>query len=87
MSAKKRSLREITNLVKRLRSFGAISIKIDEIELTFLPDEVEASQKVVDTVKDIVHVHEKAKLIKDPLDAQMTGEEDDPDLYLSATNE
>lgn len=82
-SSKQRTLREITNLIKRLRDMKAVNIKVGDIECTFLPEETPQAKKITETInnhlnksKDRVDALVPAdKEFKDPVD------DDDPDLF------
>jgi hypothetical protein len=86
MQDRKRTIREIMNLVTRLRDQGAVSIEIDGVKATFLPKELEQSQPIVNTIQDVIHIQERAieKTEKEEVKAL---EDEDPDLFMSANNE
>ena len=83
-SSKIRTLREITNLIKRLREMGAISIKIGDVESTFLPKETTQAKEVTDIIKS--HIDSSKERVQSlfPPDKEFQKpkeEEDDPDLF------
>lgn len=86
MDTRQRTMRELKNLINYLRDEkGAISIKVDNIECTFLPkDEIQA-KPIVDTINSIVTVKDNTKKEDDPNEVKDIYE--DEDLFMSAKNE
>jgi len=81
---KRRTLREITNIIERLREMGAVSIEIEDIKSTFLPKEAAKAKEVTDIIQS--HISSSKARVDSllPPDKDFKDkkeEEDDDDLF------
>ena len=90
MEPRQRTFRELKNIIEYLREIkGAVSIKIEDIEVVFLPKEEPQVKDIKETVKTIVNAS-KPNTELDVINAEVKNDPDnkkkeyDPDLFLSA---